>query len=121
LISYILQGELLKNKDIVISQGFNYNINPFKTISTDFMKPIVFWRYMESSEMFMTPCSTTIINFDPLEFKTLIGAQMGLLLRFRGIYIHIPKQMPEQSFTFFIGFARYAGGFELPSLSIPMN
>ena len=120
LVEYLLSAEFLTNKDIILSQGFSYNINPFKKTSTDFMKPFVVWRYMESSNMFTTPCSTTVVKFDPLEFKTVTGAQIGLLLRFKGIYIHIPRQMPEQSFTFFAGFARHSGVFELPSFEYPM-
>jgi hypothetical protein len=117
LISYLLNAEFLKNKDLVVSQGWSYNFNPFKKASTDFMKPFAVWRYTKSPSMLVIPSTTTIINFNPMEVKTLAGGQIGVLLRFKGFYIHIPKPLPDESFTFFIGFARYAGGIELPTLS----
>ena len=119
LITYLLSQEFFKNKDIIISQGWNYNFNPFKKTSIDFMKTIAVWRYMESSSIMALPSTTAIINFDPMEIKTLTGSQMGLLLRFKGVSIHIPQDFPQESFSFFIGFTRYAGGIELPSLPIP--
>ncbi|MFO8077485.1 MAG: hypothetical protein R6U21_02420, partial [Thermoplasmatota archaeon] len=119
IITNLFNSQLLENRQIVVSEGWNYDLNPFKKTEKDVMKPLTIWRYAESSDKLPIPSSTSIIRFNPMETETYTGSQLGLLVRFKGIYVHIPQKLPEQSFTFFIGFARHAGAFELPTLTMP--
>ncbi len=119
LVTMLIDTQLLSNRQIVVSEGWNYDLNPFKKTETDVMKPLTVWRYTESSDKLPIPSSTSIIRFNPMETQTYTGSQLGLLVRFKGIYVHIPQKLPDQSFTFFIGFAKHAGAFELPTLSMP--
>ncbi len=119
IITNLFNSQLLENRQIVVSEGWNYDLNPFKKTETDVMKPLTVWRYCESAEKLPIPSSTSIIRFNPMETQTYTGSQLGILVRFKGIYVHIPQKLPEQSFTFFIGFARHAGAFEFPTFTMP--
>ena len=98
----------------VISQGWGYNLNFFRDSSYKIMmKPLTLWRYYDSSKAGTT--SLTYIsrpeNTRASETTILLkGHQMGLMLRFTGIYIYEANTFPKQSYTFFIGFAQYVKG-----------
>jgi hypothetical protein len=94
-------------------------LNPFKKGQTDFVRPITCWHYAPQSETLLYPSTTATLNLDPFEFKTITGSQFGLMMRFRGVYIHIPQSLPNQSFTFFVGSAKYIMNIELPTLQLP--
>lgn len=119
LLSYLFSTKLLGNRKLVASLGWGYCFNPFKEIKTGIIKPIAFWHYTGSSTDIPFPSTTAIIDLNPFEIKTLTGFQFGFMLRFHGFYIHIPRPLPQQSMTFFIGTARHAGGFALPDFSLP--
>lgn len=119
IINYLIDSQVLTNRQIIVSEGWCYDFNPFKKTQTDVMKPLTVWRYAEGSEKLPIPSTTTIIKFNPMETEHVGGGQIGLMVRFKGIYVHIPQKLPDQSFTFFIGFARHAGAFDLPTLTLP--
>jgi len=119
IIKYFLSSELIGSRQFVISEGWGYNLNPFKKMSTDIMKPVSFWRYGESSDILPIPSSTVVLKLSPFEVKTYTGSQLGLMFRFRGIYVNIPQQMPNQSFTFFLGSAKNVFGTEVPTITLP--
>ena len=119
LFTMLIDSKILSNRQIVVSEGWSYDANPFKKTETEAMKPLIFWHYCESSDKLPIPSSTSIIRFNPMETQTYTGGQLGLLFRFKGIYVHIPQKLPEQSFTFFIGFAKHSGAFEIPTLNMP--
>jgi hypothetical protein len=54
---------------------------------------------------------------NPFNVKTFIGNQIGLMLRFRGVHIHIDRSYPLGSYTIFLGTAKNVGGFEITPLS----
>jgi hypothetical protein len=119
IINYLIENKGLGNRNLVISQGWGLNLNPFKKSQTDFIKPLTFWHYAETSDLITMPSATVILNLNPFEFKTNIGSQLGLMFRFRGIFIHIPQQMPTQSYTLFLGSAGFIFNMEIPTLSMP--
>ena len=117
ILSYLLNSEILGNRELVISQGSGYNLNPFKESKTKITKPFTLWLYGETSGQSLFPSGTGVVSFNPFEIKTFTGAQMGFMLRFRGLYIQVAQPMYQQSYTFFIGTARHVGGFEFSPLS----
>jgi len=123
LLSKIINALLTSNMDfdrkVVVSAGWGLNINPFKKSQTEFVKPITFWHYAQNSDTLTFPSSTATLNLNPFEAKTMIGSQLGIMLRFRGVYVHIPQSYPAQSFTFFIGSAKHIINIELPTLQAP--
>jgi len=119
IVEYLLGSELLEGRQLIISEGWGYDLNPFKKMSTDIIKPVTLWKYGELSDIFPVPSTTAVLKLSPFEVKTFTGSQIGLMLRFRGIYVHIPQQMPMQSFTFFLGSAKYVFGAEVPTIELP--
>ena len=119
IVQYFLSSELLNGRQIVASQGWGYTLNPFKKTSTDIIKPVTIWKYAASSDTLPIPSTTGVLRLNPLEMKTFGGSQLGVMLRFRGIYVHIPQQMPAMSYTFFLGTAKYVFGAEVPTITLP--
>lgn len=119
IVNNILDSKLLMKGNLVFSEGWSMTLNPFNDGDISFMKPITFWKYQESSDMFGIPSMTTIVDLNPFELKTIQGNQIGFMFRFKGIYLEITQPLPQQSFTFFLGMSRHAGAIELPTLSLP--
>jgi len=117
ILTSLLNSEILGNRKLVVSQGWGYNLNPFKDSKTAVAKPFTLWCYTDTSDQMSIPSGTGIVSLNPFEIKTFTGAQMGFMLRFRGLYIHIAQPLSQTSYTFFIGTAKYAGGFEFTPLS----
>ncbi|MBS3749808.1 MAG: hypothetical protein KGY67_08955, partial [Candidatus Thermoplasmatota archaeon] len=118
LLSKLLNLDRLKNKEIVISVGWNYDINPLKKTEVKIVKPLSIWKYADTSEKMSMPSVTVLISSDPMKVETVVGNQLGFMYRFRGIYGHIPQQFPEQSFTYMIGTAQNAAALELPTMDL---
>ena len=118
LLSKLLNLDRLKNKEIVISVGWNYDINPLKKTEVKIVKPLSLWKYADTSEQMSMPSVTVLISSDPMKVETVVGNQLGFMYRFRGIYGHIPQQFPEQSFTYMIGTAQNAAALELPTMDL---
>lgn len=123
IISKILQNLIDSNfaldSNLVMSCGFGYNLNPFKELKTEIIKPIVFWQYSSMNEVMQIPSTTAIVKFNPFKLQTSMGSQFGFMFRFKGIYVHVPQQYPMQSFTFFIGTAKRVINIELPNVNVP--
>jgi len=118
LITYILSTEAIAENKLVVSQGWGIDLLPFQKTKTKFVKPLITWRYAENSDMFPIPSTTAVLNLNPYEVQTFSGGQLGFMLKFKGVYVHIPKNLPEQSYTFFLGSAKYVFGLELPTFEI---
>jgi hypothetical protein len=117
IIMDLLNTEILDNRKLIVSQGWGYNLNLFKRSSTDIIKPFTIWRYTDQSNQLFIPSGSAIVSLNPFEIKTFVGAQIGFMFRFRGLYIHVARPIQQKSYTFFIGTAGQAGGFELTPLS----
>lgn len=117
IISKILQPlgifNLFRSRAFVISLGHGYAFNPFKN-NLKIRKKIDFWHY--SSGKFLK-ARTVILKPLALKMKLLTGFQIGVMTHFIGLYIMIPRHLPEKSYTFFIGTARRINGIQiLPNL-----
>jgi hypothetical protein len=119
IVNSLLSSKLGLKRQLVASVGWGLDLNPFKKSQTDFIKPITFWHYAEQSDMMSVPSMTASIDFNPFKLKNVMGSQVGIMLRFRGVYIHLQQPLPDQSFTFFIGTAKHIINFELPSIQLP--
>jgi hypothetical protein len=117
LLSQLMNMERLQDRDIIVSAGWNYDINPLKRKEMDFLRPLTLWQYTDTSDMFQMPSTTILISSDPLKIETVFGTQLGYMFRFRGIYGHNPQKLPEKSFTYMIGTVQNAGVLELPNLA----
>ncbi|RLC83316.1 MAG: hypothetical protein DRI37_10375 [Chloroflexi bacterium] len=119
IFSYLLSSNIL-NKKLVASLGWGRCFNPFKEVKTAFIKPLVFWHYANAvPEGLPIPSTTLIMDLNPFKLTTFKGFQLGLLLKFRGVYVHIPRPLPELSMTFFIGTAKQVWGVAFPLPEIP--
>ena len=119
IIDALLSSTMDFDRQLIVSAGWGLCLNPFKKTETDFMKPIAFWRYAEKEETMQIPSITATLHMNPFQVKSMMGSQIGIMLRFRGVYVQIPQQFPQQSFTFFIGSAKHVMNFELPTIQIP--
>jgi hypothetical protein len=117
ILSKLFNIDFIGRRKLVISQGLGPNFNPFKDSKTAIIKPFTSWIYTDANNFLQIPSGTGVFSLTPFRIKTLIGPQFGFMLRFRGIYVNIGQPESLQSYTFFIGSARYLGGFEFTPLS----
>ena len=121
-LSFILKPlnsyDMFRNRVFIISQGWGHKLNPFKNSSVEAYKLFNFWHYTNRSEFGM-PSGTFILRhgrpFD-IDAKYLRGIQVGMMTRFKGIYVYIARPLSEKSYTFFMGTAHHVVGldFALP-------
>jgi len=100
----------LKRTALVMSHGTNYKLNPMKKSEFKYREKLSVWRY--NSQGTVQP-KTYILRPLKSDFDILSGMQMGLMYKFTGLYIYVARKVPELSYTFFIGTARFAKGFDL--------
>jgi len=121
-LSFILKPlssyKMFRNRVFIASQGWSYKLNPFKNSSAEIYKLFNFWHYTNRSEFGM-PSGTFILrhgNLFDTDAKFLRGIQIGMMTRFRGIYVYIARPLSEKSYTFFMGTAHHVVGldFALP-------
>ena len=117
IFSKLFNFDFIGKRKIVISQGMGPNLNPFKESKTAIIKPITTWLYSDANNLLPIASSTGVLSMNPFKIKTYMGPQLGFMLKFRGIYVNIGQPSSMQSYTFFIGTARYLGGFEFTPLS----
>ena len=102
---------LFRSRAFVISSGHGYKFNPFKKSDFCIRKKLSFWHYSNGEGV-----QDRTILIQPLSFKMKIlkGLQIGFMTRFFGIFIFVAKNLPEKSYTFFMGTAGRINGLELP-------
>jgi hypothetical protein len=118
LFTKMLNLDRLENRDIILSFGWSYDFNPMKKTDVKFLKPLSIWMYKETAEKLNVPSMTVLISGDPVAIETISGNQLGFMFRFRGIYGHIPRQFPQESFTYLIGSAQKAAAIEMPTMNM---
>jgi hypothetical protein len=118
ILDLLGQIRIIKNRDFVISQGWNYNFNSNKEQKTSLYKFLNIWYYLPYSSMNFSS-RTFILKHSRINFETdsLVGMQIGMMSRFRGIHIYIPRVFPEKSYTFFIGTAKHVVGYDFPAIN----
>lgn len=122
ILSFILKPlniyKMFRNRAFVVSQGWSYKLNPFKDNSVEMYKPFNCWYYSDQSKFEMLS-RTFILRHGRLldmDIECLRGMQIGMMTRFKGIYIYVAQPSPEKSYTFFMGTAHHIMGldFTLP-------
>lgn len=119
--SQMLKIDRFKGRDIIISYGWNYNLNPLKQPETEIVQLIDLWGYRESSKMMGISSTTILISSDPFNMDIVTGRQLGFIFRFRGISGCIPQQYPELSFTYRIGTVKHAAALDLPATTMALD
>ncbi len=98
------------SRDFVISHGWGYKFRPFRHSEFDICRPLTIWHYGSRS---ILASRSIILRLFPFEMKVLKNSQLGMMLYFKGIYLYVARQIPQMSYTFFMGIARHACGFDL--------
>jgi hypothetical protein len=116
IIDTISQLSMFKNRVFIISQGWGYTFNPNKSNDVDFHKALCSWFYTPRSSLNMTS-KTLLIRHSRIELQSDMfnGRQLGIMNRFRGIHITIPREFPEKTYNFFLGTAKHIGCMGFPS------
>ena len=117
ILSNLFNFDFIGKRKLVISYGMGLDLYPLKNSKTAIIKPFTTWLYSDSNNLLPVPSGTGILSMNPFNIKTYTGPQFGFMYRFRGIYINIDQPTTRQSYTFFIGTARFIGGFEFTPLS----
>lgn len=118
LISQLMDTQRLTEREIILSFGWNIDINPLKKDQFKIMKPLLLWKFMDGSDLMNIPSTTVLISKDPVTVERIVGNQIGFMYRFRGIYGHVTNQLPEKSFTYMIGSAKGVTAIELPNMNL---
>lgn len=98
------------SRNFVISHGWGYKLCPFKQSEFDICRPLTLWHYGSRS---IFAGRSIILRLFPFEMKVLKNRQLGMMFFFKGIYLYVARQIPQMSYTFFMGIARHACGFDL--------
>lgn len=117
ILSNLFNFDFIGKRKLVVSYGMGLDLYPLKNSKTAIIKPFTTWLYSDSNSLLPVPSATGILSLNPFKIKTYTGPQFGFMYRFRGIYINIDQPTTRQSYTFFIGTARFIGGFEFTPLS----
>lgn len=129
VLSFILKPlnicKMFRNRAFVVSQGWSYKLNPFKDNSVETQKPFNCWYYSDQSKFEMLS-RTFILRHGRLldmDIECLHGTQIGMMTRFKGIYIYVARPSPEKSYTFFMGTTHHIMGldFTLPDAVVRMH
>ena len=106
--------KIFRDRVFIASQGWSHKLNPFKNSSAEIYKLFNFWHYTNRSEFGM-PSGTFILRHGSLfdtDAKFLRGIQIGMMTRFKGIYVYIARPLSDKSYTFFMGTANYVVGLD---------
>jgi hypothetical protein len=113
ILSRLIDTDLFIKGNFVVSKGWSRTLNPFSDGEISVVKMISLFRYREDMGMFGIPSTTTIIDPNPFELESYSGNHVCFLFRFKGIYIHITKPFPQQSFRYILGMSRYAAVLDI--------
>jgi hypothetical protein len=106
-----LLSKIISFRTYVISSGHGYKFNPLKKGSIKIRKKVSFWHYSSGK---LIKDRTLIIKPLALKMKILRGSQFGMMRRFTGAYIFVPRKFPQKSYTFFMGIAKRVSGLQMP-------
>jgi hypothetical protein len=109
LINRLIKLKGFFSPGLVISFGRGYNLNPFKTTGTRLFNHLCIWHYTKGTTFIWKPIKKIAI---------LRGMQLGYMLNFKGLYMHIANKYPKMSYTFFIGLPNMIHGMRLNRMNI---
>jgi hypothetical protein len=116
IIDTISKLTMFNNRVFIISHGWGYTFNPNKSNDLDFYKVLCSWFYAPRSSWNMTS-KTLLIRHSRIVMQSEMfnGRQLGIMNRFRGIHITIPREFPEKTYHFFLGTAKHIGCIGFPT------
>jgi len=87
----------------VISYGVYNRLNPMKENSVDrYKRGLSLWHYSDCSKL--VDGRTLVLEQQPFGIKQkMTGAQLGLMVGFKGIYLDIESKLTGRSYVFFMG------------------
>ena len=97
---------------MILSSG--YTNKPFSLRETHIYmhRALTFWFYSVNSNILINS-KTIIVDPYPFGIKTLTGRQFGMMRGFTGIYITQHSNVASKDYTYFMGHARNAIGYDL--------
>ena len=113
ILTRFIDTDLFLKGKLVVSKGWSKTLNPFSDGEISITKIISLFRYREDMSLFNIPSMTTIIDPEPFQLESYSGNHICFLFRFKGIYIHITKPFPQQSFRYILGMSRFATVLDL--------
>ena len=102
----------IKRKALVVSWGFANKLFALRENKAELYLPFTLWYYSGRSN-YLVNSRTLIIDPYPFQIKTLSGRQIGMMVNFAGVYVYRHSTITDKSYTFFLGYANYIGGFDL--------
>ncbi|MEF8848159.1 MAG: hypothetical protein V5A68_03405 [Candidatus Thermoplasmatota archaeon] len=106
----------------IVSQGWCYKLNILKDSKFRLAtKPLFFWRYAEKSQQNDVDSQTYRFKLNTFSPEVTVGRQIGLMTRFKGVYVYEANPINQQSYTLFLGLAKNANAMELPTFSNNTN
>jgi hypothetical protein len=112
ITTLLIRLRMINNHVFIISQGWSYTLNPLRNTTLDLYRLLGVWHYGSG---FMFKQSKTVIirhGYGTWEKEVLLGKQAGIMDNFYGLWLHIPKRLPQKSYTFLVGIARHAVGID---------
>jgi hypothetical protein len=113
ILTRVIDTNLFLKGKFVISKGWSRTLNPFSEGEISVTKMISIFRYREDLSLLNIPSTTTIIDPDPFTVNSYSGNHLCFLFNFKGIYIHITKPLPQQSFRYILGMSRFASVLDI--------
>ena len=102
-----------KQNVMILSSGFTNKAFAIKGMRISVHKTFATWFYSANSNI-LTSSNTIIVDPYPFSVKTLVGRQVGVMRGFNGFYITQLSTIANKQFTYFMGYARNAIGYDLP-------
>ena len=110
VIASLFESKGLSSRAFVISSGQGFRLNPLRKNQIKIRKQLSFWHYSSGE---LLNARTIILKPLALKLKTLKGLQVGAMTRFTGIYFSTSRNIPQKSYTFFLGTAARINGIQL--------
>lgn len=111
LLKKLIERRLSNTRSLVLSYGRGLQFKPFNKRDIKISRTVCIWHYNNQAKI---GSKTVIIKPLALDVEVLKDTQIGIMTRFKGLYLNFNKKLPEPSITFFIGFAKHIKGFDIP-------
>ena len=102
----------IRQNVMVLSSGFTNTPFSLRGTHMNMHRALTVWLYTVNSNIFVKS-TTMIVDPSPFNVKTLTSRQCGIMRGFTGLYITQYSTTAHKDFTFFIGSAKNAMGFDL--------
>ncbi len=117
LLKKFIERRISNSRSLVLSYGRGLQFKPFNKRDIKITKRLCIWHYNNQAKL---GSKTVIIKPLTLDVQVLKDSQIGIMTRFRGLYLNFNKRLPEPSITFFIGSAKHIKGFDFPDPEVEL-